>query len=344
MRYLRGRRFVLGILILMAAVLAPPVGTGTAAEDKPRDATPAEEFSYKLLKSLETQKDDLDLVTAAALIAQAAETSILPKFWDDAPAWAKRTEFQWELNEDNKPEFSVLTLQPIYQTENLAETFFTQARLDFHRQFGQDRYTSNLGFGYRRLYFDNTLLGGVNVFYDREWRQGHNRLGVGTEVKWNTVDFAANYYYGLSDKRTVASGVTEQPLDGYNIELTNQVPYLPWARARVSYFDFHREDATKDYDGFIASLEMDLLSNLQVEMGYTDDDVGHNLAFVRFNFRLSDDLSTGPKGAYLFGGNAVDDKPFRMRDMSVHTLDKIRRVNDIVVERTSTGVTISRLN
>lgn len=109
---------------------------------------------------------------------------------------------------------------------------FSQLRFDFHRQFGQDRYTSNPGFGYRRLYFDNTLLGGVNVFYDREWRQAHNRLGVGAEVKWNTADLAANYYYDLSGKRTVANGVTEQPLNGNNIELTNQLPYLPWARAR----------------------------------------------------------------------------------------------------------------
>lgn len=216
--------------------------------------------------------------------------------------------------------------------------------MDFHRQFGQDRYTSNVGLGYRRLFMDDTVLGGVNFFHDFEWRNDQSRVGIGGEMKWQAFDLAANYYFGLSGKQTIATNVLERPLDGYNVELTSQIPYLPWARARVSKFNFKAEDAVDDLDGYVASLELDLLPNLQVEMGYTDDDVGHNLGFVRMNFRLGDNLSTGPKGAYLISAKPIDSKPFRARDMKAHTLDKVRRVNDIVVERTSQGITISRLN
>lgn len=347
MRHTRRLRTLYGSLLVFSLALIPAAGPGAAPGDEPSKATAAaaaETFSYRLLQGLDAGKNDMDLIAAAAAIAKATEETMMPELWRDAPGWAKRIEFQWDLNEDQKPEFSLLTVQPLYQSAASRDTLFTQARLDFHRQFGQDRYTTNLGLGYRRLLLDNSVLAGINVFHDFEWRQEHSRIGFGGELKWNAFDLVANYYHGLSGKRTVGVGVSERALDGYNVELTSQLPYLPWARARVSFFDFDAEERTDDLDGYTASLEMDLLPNLQIETGFTDDDVGHNLAFVRLNFRLGDTLSTGPKGAYLFSRNPIDDQPFRARDMTRHTLDKVRRVNDIVVERTGSGITISRLN
>ena len=145
-------------------------------------------------------------------------------------------------------------------------------------------------------------------------------------------------------KSNVTTTTTERALDGYNIELTGQIPFLPWARARVSRFDFFAVDTSEDLDGFTGALELDILPNLQVEMGFTDDDIGHNLLFFRMNFRLGDGLSTGPKGAYLISRNPIRTEAFQARDMASHTLDKVRRVNDIIVERSGAGITISRLN
>jgi hypothetical protein len=49
--------------------------------------------------------------TQAAL--QATESAIeywLPGLGDDGPEWLSRFEFEWEVQEDDKPEFSVLTV------------------------------------------------------------------------------------------------------------------------------------------------------------------------------------------------------------------------------------------
>jgi len=46
----------------------------------------------------------------------------------------------------------------------------------------------------------------------------------------------------------------------------------------------------------------------------------------------------------LLSDHAIADRAFDLRDMRAHTLDKVRRVNNIVLERTSSGVTISRSN
>lgn len=335
---------IMGGLICCMLILAPSAGTVSAADDEKSAATVTEKFGYRLVKSLAAKQGDLSLIAVAEGVARAVEDSLLPEIWGDAPDWAKRIEFQWELNEDDKPEFSLLTVQPLYQSEGQRNTIFTQVRAAFHRQFGQDRYTSNIGLGYRRLFMDDSVLGGINLFHDYEWRNEQSRMGVGGELKWRAFDLTGNYYMGLSNKTTIAADILEQPLDGYNIELASQIPYLPWARARISKFNFSAEDATDDLDGYVASLELDVLPNLQVEMGYTDDDVGHNLGFVRMNFRLGDNLSSGPKGAYLISSKPIDSEPFRVRDMKAHTLDKVRRINEIVVERTSSGVTISRLN
>lgn len=103
----------------------PPSGPGSAADDAERDATAAEKFGYRLVKSIAARQDDLNLVAAAEATARAAEASLFPELWAGAPDWAKRIEFQWELNEDNKPEFSILTVQPLFQSEGLRDTVFT---------------------------------------------------------------------------------------------------------------------------------------------------------------------------------------------------------------------------
>lgn len=165
MRHLRG---LYGSLLVFSLLVIPPAAPGVASEDDARTATTAEKFSYRLLQGMDAGKNDMDLIAAIAVIAKATEEAILPETWADGPDWAKRIEFQWEVNEDDKPEFSILTVQPLFQSEGLRDTVFTQMRLDFNHQFGQSRYTSNIGVGYRRLLLNNTVLAGVNVFHDFE--------------------------------------------------------------------------------------------------------------------------------------------------------------------------------
>ena len=74
--------------------------------------------------------------------------------------------------EDAKPQWEIITVQPIRDTGDDL-TFFQGSLL----RWDGDRDTINLGIGQRRFLLDKNLLVGVNAFYDHEFDVNHSRLG-----------------------------------------------------------------------------------------------------------------------------------------------------------------------
>ena len=106
-----------------------------------------------------------------------------------------RTEVTIQGLEDSKSTFSILTTQPITESEDLKDTTFWQGSI-----FSNDgRETLNLGLGYRRLSDDEKWLYGVNAFYDHEFPYDHRRASIGAELKSSVVEFNANKYYALTE-------------------------------------------------------------------------------------------------------------------------------------------------
>lgn len=274
------------------------------------------------------------------LATTLAENSIryfLPGIGADAPDWAKRIEFDWRFGQDQKPEYSILTVQPLWRSEENVNTLFTQLSHNRYQMFDEYRNTSNIGLGYRRLLDDNQAMVGINTFYDHEWTRRHRRMSIGAEVKMHMLDFHANRYLGLSNEVDAKGDFREKALDGWDAELRSQLPYLPWASIGAQYFRWEKHKAAEDMDGWTFSGKFDLTQNLLAEIGHTDDNYSSGRWFVRLTFRLAD-----TKRPTATSSRLVDDKIFAKRDMSSHTLDRVRRENKIVVERVSSGVVISR--
>ncbi len=237
----------------------------------------------------------------------------------------------------------MLTVQPLFQSEDKQNTVFTQLRIARDFTFDSHRTTTNAGLGYRRLVWGDRVLLGVNAFLDHEFDNDHNRVGGGGEARWSAFDLYLNYYEAVSSGRSVGANITERALDGYDVELTSQIPYVPWARGRGKYFHFDSVAQANNVDGYSASLEMDLQQNLQFEVGFSEDDVTDDgFWFAQFRFRLG-----GGNRPVLTSTRWIDAEPSRWRDMREHTIDKVRRDNTIVIERTTAAggtatITISR--
>jgi hypothetical protein len=276
---------------------------------------------------------------------------LLPSIGKNAPDWAKRIELEYDYNYDydsNEIDAtgSILTTQPIFQSDDKQHTLFTQVRASYADHFGYGALTTNIGVGYRELLLDNKVLLGTNVFYDRKFDFKHERLGVGLELKFGGLDLNMNHYNAVSGEkqRTDSKNGTylEQALDGYDFEIGSQIPFLPWSRL---YYKKYFWDGVRanDIKGDRFALELDLTPNFQVEGGYAKDnatgatvsDENIGSAFVKVRFRLAFGYAT-PKS----NGKFIDDRAFRMRDMSNHTLDKVRRQDKIIVERRKAGATI----
>ncbi len=265
---------------------------------------------------------------------------VLAGIGDELPEWAQRFELQWKWQENRKPEWSILTVQPLFESEDLRDTIFTQASYRRYDMFGSMRDVANIGLGYRRLLLNNTVLVGVNGFFDYEFDNHHQRTSVGVEAKWAGLDFSANKYWGISSPHSAGAGFEEEVLDGQDIELTAQVPYLPWARVRARRYWWDTVKAAEDIKGWAASAELDLIQNLQVEAGVKSDnfmtDADEKEAFVEVRFVMNFGRPVAMSSEF------VSDSPWLMRDMTEYRLDKVRRENKIVLERRSSGVIIAR--
>jgi len=259
-----------------------------------------------------------------------------------APDWLRRTDISIESMDRSKPTWSIETIQPIYQTpRTLTDTVFFQGR--WGQRNSDD--TVNLGLGYRRLTDEKTWLLGVNSFYDITSKNNHQRLGLGAEAIGQYLSLRTNYYSAISGIRTISevNGVTttEKALDGYDYEIDTPVPYAPWMRFSANGFRW--KAATSGYPDLVGetySLRGNFTRTLSLELGHTNDNYNNGRGFVRLNWNFGG-IQTGGVTRNLSSGG-YSGAAFEARDLTKHTLDKVRRQNDIVVERKSGGVAIAR--
>lgn len=265
---------------------------------------------------------------------------------DKIPAWLRRTDISVEGIENGKPTWSIETVQPLYQTpSSLDHTLFFQGR--WGRRAGDD--TLNLGAGYRYLLENKSWLLGVNLFHDMEREANHRRWGFGAEAIGRYATVRANYYKPDSGAKIVrvSDGITEteKALRGQDLELEVPVPYLPWVRFSASAYRWYAATSgVDDKMGDKFSLHGNLTRHLSFELSQLDD----NYRRKENSFKLTYALGSPLNGvdANLMGGLKTA-LAFTARDLPKHTLDKVKRENEIIVEKRRTGgngVSIGRRN
>lgn len=301
----------------------------------------AYKFGQGLLSAAK-QMSEGQSVSALLKVSEESIDYLLPAFGDDFPEWVQRIEVDISANENNTPSYSVLGVFPLFESEDLQNTVFTQISQQRYRYLGDDRDVTNVGIGYRRLLFSNTVLVGANSFFDYGWKYHHQRASVGGELKWAGLDLSANYYMRATGRHSVDANTFEEVLDGHDFRVAMQVPYLPWARVHGRRYWWHTNINTEDIKGWELGLEMDLHQNLQLEAGLISDnyidDENNNEGYIKMRMRFEFNRPVA------FSDEFVSDSPWLMRDMTEYRLDKVRRENRIIVERISSGVVITRGN
>ena len=131
------------------------------------------------------------------------------------------TEVSIDLRENYKPDFSILGVREIEKNSN--NNTFMQFSLSNTEKLNEERYVGNLGIGKRFLSDDNHTLTGFNLFLDYD-HYGNTRGSIGGEIKNAVMGLTSNYY-----KKIDNGSVDEKVLDGYDMELSSQIPYLHWA-------------------------------------------------------------------------------------------------------------------
>ncbi|GAB7024743.1 inverse autotransporter beta domain-containing protein [Salidesulfovibrio brasiliensis] len=108
-------------------------------------------------------------------------------------------------------------------------------------RYKKDRFIGNLGVGYRKLSFDETLVWGVNAFYDYDFMGGHSRGGVGAEIKTELLDVYSNYYFPLSPWKKAYDHkyLEERAAEGFDFGLTGRLPFLKSVDWKTRYYKWY---------------------------------------------------------------------------------------------------------
>ena len=143
------------------------------------------------------------------------------------------TEFSIEFPDNDDVEIQYLNFKEL-NTDEFGNTF---SQLSFNTQEINDdtRYIINYGIGKRFLDNDKSMMTGMNLFFDYDL-EGHARTSLGLEAKASMLDFTANYYLGLSNTESI-NGTNEKVLDGYELNLASQMPFMPWATVNYQNYD-----------------------------------------------------------------------------------------------------------
>ena len=238
--------------------------------------------------------------------------------------------------------YSILAVRPLamnpYSELSNKHLYFTQLRLANHEPYanGDQRVLFNAGLGFRTLAQNNNAVLGINIFYDHEFEQTHQRGSLGLEYLTSAFEVYANKYQRLGDTSMYGT-TTETVLNGYDINIVGQLPYMPWGK--VVYNNYFWAGTSTDTKGKRYSLEAQVLRNMIFEIGQSDPDVGSTEDFWKLTLKW-------PANEFkqTIVTHTVTDHMFPEKNMSGQMLHKVRRTNKIVTEKTTNpgGVVIVR--
>jgi len=216
----------------------------------------------------------LILILSFSTISLADVSEIKDRFFSSIETFLdgkfEHTDFTIKSTEETKPEISIETLKPITDTD-YGLTFF-QGSLFIH---DGTRETINLGLGKRFFSDDDNIMYGLNAFYDHEFDYNHSRTSLGAEIKSSYLELNHNQYFSNSNSKTGKNGKSEEAVDGYDLELGAQVPFIPTATFYTQIFEFDVPGGN-DFEGFEYSTKLEVPnSGLTLELGHTDF-VDHN--------------------------------------------------------------------
>jgi hypothetical protein len=233
----------------------------------------------------------------------------------------------------NGPEYEVRGLKAFDQV-NPNHFGFTE----FGLVSDEEDTTVNIGLGIRRLSEDQTVMGGVNAFYDQEAGSGHKRGSLGVELVSAPFRFNANRYYALSDGKAISVLQTEKPMSGHDVDLEVALPYFPGLFAGYNQSTWDGEDGEADLERKAYRLKGNLSENLSVEVGkrtYSSSIVDQNTAKLSYN--------------YMFGADTdvptiidMDTQPYRYKKISPHERYRlVERENKIVTQVSQAGLQVT---
>ena len=219
----------------------------------------------------------------------------------------------------------ILVVAPLSDKEDIQNTIFTQ----LSAFYVDSRTTLNAGLGYRRLEFDNTLMLGVNAFYDHEFPYDHGRFSIGFEARTTVGEVNANIYIANTEWRKGEDGNQERALDGWDVEAGLPLPYMNWATVFLKRYEWDAYDGVADAKGNDVQLRayIPVIPGLEIQAGRTFKDGLSDENYMSLTYNVTEAFSKRDKPLEQ---NWISNTAYKLASMESRRYEKVRRENIIV--------------
>ena len=234
------------------------------------------------------------------------------------------TEFSLEFPENDEVELELLKFKELDSSEN--QNSFSQFSLHTQEVNDDTRFILNLGYGQRYISSDKSMITGMNAFIDYD-TEGHARTSLGVEAKAPILELTGNYYFGLSGVEKI-DGTNEKVLDGYELNLSSQLPFMPWTRINIQNYDFEKDKASENTGGNLVSLEMNLSPSIQFEASRNFIDT--NGVEDENSFKIM--YYNPPRNKTSLQDGFLSASAFEKGDIETKMKDKVKRRNAMTIE------------
>lgn len=173
-------------------------------------------------------------------------------------------ETEYTLDKTGLPTFSLITVQPLYESKDYSHNVFMQ----FSGLRADHRTNINGGLAYRYLTPSKNLLIGPNAFIDYQTTEHHLRSSLGFDARTRYAGLGFNRYYGLTGWKDTGGGFQEKAMSGYDVELSGEVPeLLPGLRLFVKQYEWYAKQGESPH-GFTYSGEYTPFPLLTIKSGW----------------------------------------------------------------------------
>ena len=177
-----------------------------------------------------------------------------------------------DIQEKEKPTIEIQSVSKIKEDNDSA--FFNQTNLSSYN----GETTINLGFGKRKLYKDETVMLGSNIFVDYQLDESHLRTGLGVEAISSVFDLRGNYYNAISGFKVNDEG-REKALDGYDVQLNYHMIGKSVTDLYLNTFEWENPNSTFKEKGEKIGITSQI-GNLNFNLGYLNDNKNNDGFFA----------------------------------------------------------------
>ncbi len=169
----------------------------------------------------------------------------------------KNGEFSWQT----------LGIVPIWHDEQNKNHLFTQLSWQHGTEDGD---TFNAGLSIRRVNSSNTIVYGVNSFFDYIRRTKGTRMSVGVDVQSELLGLSINHYFPLSEEwKDISDTERVRVAKGWDMEFQGRLHDFPSLQANIRGYRWASNDGGEPNNvlGYDASLEWTPVNILTIEAG-----------------------------------------------------------------------------